>query len=121
MSSSTGTVRDRMVPDAVGDDSGRVARRWRMPWAQMIACLVILVGTAVFLYPYTASWFSQKEQSRVLGNVTGMVGAALMTMPTIGPSRLNVPTVTTMPLPAVRNSSRTEMCPLVTVPPRMRR
>ena len=67
MSSSTGTVRDRMVPDAVGDDSGRVARRWRMPWAQMIACLVILVGTAVFLYPYTASWFSQKEQSRVLG------------------------------------------------------
>ena len=66
MSSSTDTVQDRKAPDAAGD-SGQAARRWRMPWPQLIACLAILVGTAVFLYPHAASWFSQKEQSRVLG------------------------------------------------------
>lgn len=41
------------------------ARTWRFPWASAIACLVILAGTLVFLYPHVASWFSQKEQSRV--------------------------------------------------------
>nr|WP_245788015.1 class C sortase [Tessaracoccus bendigoensis] len=39
--------------------------RWRFPWVSAIAALVILAGTCVFLYPYAASWFSQKEQSRV--------------------------------------------------------
>ncbi|MFT3944237.1 MAG: class C sortase [Ancrocorticia sp.] len=67
MGSSTDTSGDCKVPDTVGPVSGPVARRWRMPWPQLIACLVILVGTAVFLYPHMASWFSQKEQSRVLG------------------------------------------------------
>ena len=43
----------------------RVRRRWRAPWLQVFACAVILVGTGVFLYPHVASWFSQKEQSRV--------------------------------------------------------
>lgn len=43
----------------------RVRRRWRAPWLQVIACAVILVGACVFLYPHAASWFSQKEQSRV--------------------------------------------------------
>ena len=50
-----------------GDPASAVARRWRMPWAPMIACLVILAGTGVFLYPHIASWFSQKEQSHVVG------------------------------------------------------
>lgn len=36
-----------------------------MPWMQAIACLVVLAGTCIFLYPEAASWFSQKEQSRV--------------------------------------------------------
>lgn len=40
--------------------------RWRVPWAQIVACLVILAGVGVFLYPHIASWFSQNEQSRVL-------------------------------------------------------
>lgn len=40
-------------------------QRWRTPWLQLIACLVILAGACVFLYPQVASWFSQKEQSRV--------------------------------------------------------
>lgn len=40
-------------------------KRWHLPLTQLIACLVILTGTGVFLYPQVASWFSQKEQSRV--------------------------------------------------------
>lgn len=43
----------------------RARRRWRLSWAQVIACLVILAGACVFLYPHVASWFSQLEQSRV--------------------------------------------------------
>lgn len=39
--------------------------RWRPPWLQLIACVVILAGACVFLYPQVASWFAQKEQSRV--------------------------------------------------------
>lgn len=41
-------------------------RRWRFPWAQSVACLVILAGVLVTLYPQIASWFSQREQSRVI-------------------------------------------------------
>lgn len=44
--------------------SHRARRRWRMPWPQVFACLVMLIGVCVFLYPQVASWFSQKEQSR---------------------------------------------------------
>lgn len=43
----------------------RRARRWRFPWMQALACLIILAGTATFLYPEAASWFAQREQSRV--------------------------------------------------------
>lgn len=43
----------------------RTRQRWRPPWPQIMASVVILVGTLVFLYPNIASWFSQKEQSRV--------------------------------------------------------
>lgn len=39
--------------------------RWRFPWLQAVACLIIIAGTCLFLYPQVASWFSQKEQSRV--------------------------------------------------------
>lgn len=43
----------------------RVQRRWSLPRTQVIACVVILIGACIFLYPHAASWFSQKEQSRV--------------------------------------------------------
>ncbi len=39
--------------------------KWKFPKLQAVACLVILIGVGVFLYPSVASWFSQKEQSRV--------------------------------------------------------
>lgn len=45
--------------------SASATKRWKMPWAQAFALLLIFAGTCVFLYPQVASWFSQKEQSRV--------------------------------------------------------
>ena len=39
--------------------------RWRIPWLETIAALVVIAGTLVFLYPHMSSWFSQKQQSRV--------------------------------------------------------
>lgn len=41
-------------------------RRWRVPWLQLIACLVMFGGIAIILYPQAASWFSQREQSRAI-------------------------------------------------------
>ncbi len=40
-------------------------RRWSPPWSQVLAGLVILLGLGIFLYPQAASWFSQRDQSRV--------------------------------------------------------
>jgi len=40
-------------------------RSWVFPTVPAVASLVILIGTLVFIYPQTASWFSQKEQSKV--------------------------------------------------------
>lgn len=37
----------------------------RIPWLRIFAALLIVVGMAIFLYPQTASWFNQKEQSKV--------------------------------------------------------
>lgn len=51
--------------DAAGEHAP-APRRWRMPWLQLTACLIILAGTCVFLYPHVASWFSQRDQSRVV-------------------------------------------------------
>lgn len=39
---------------------------WRISWNSVIASLIVLAGVAVFLYPHVASWFAQKEQSRVI-------------------------------------------------------
>ena len=61
-------VAERSDPTAPGpapDDVMQPGRRWRIPWMPFVACLVILAGVCVFLYPHVASWFSQKEQSRV--------------------------------------------------------
>ncbi|WP_449279282.1 class C sortase [Leucobacter sp. GX0328] len=42
------------------------AGTWRFPWLQAITGLVMLVGFCVFLYPSTAAWFSQLDQSRII-------------------------------------------------------
>lgn len=54
------------VPPPAGVVPASARRGWRFPWLQLVAALVVLVGTCVFLYPQTAAWFTQKEQSRVL-------------------------------------------------------
>ena len=40
-------------------------KRWRTPWVESIAALLVIAGTLVFSYPHIASWFSQQQQSRV--------------------------------------------------------
>lgn len=40
-------------------------RPWRLPWLETLAVFLILAGVMTFMYPRTASWFSQREQSRV--------------------------------------------------------
>lgn len=40
-----------------------------MPWLHAIACLVVLAGVSIFIYPEAASWLSQREQSRVTEQV----------------------------------------------------
>lgn len=55
-----------MVGRIVSEEGQRsIRRRWRFPTVQVSACIVILAGACIFLYPQVASWFSQKEQSRV--------------------------------------------------------
>lgn len=40
-------------------------RVWRLPWLETLAAFLIVAGVVTFMYPSTASWFSQREQSRV--------------------------------------------------------
>lgn len=40
-------------------------RSGKFPWLQILASLLIVAGMAIYLYPQTASWFNQREQSRV--------------------------------------------------------
>lgn len=41
-------------------------RRWRLQWTQLVAASTVVAGAAVMLYPQTAAWFSQRDQSRVV-------------------------------------------------------
>ena len=50
-------------------------RRWRFPWAAFITALVALIGLLLFLYPGTASWWSQYNQSKVIREVSSAVSA----------------------------------------------
>lgn len=47
---------------------GPGSRRWRVPGAQILIAVPILLGVLLFLYPSAASWLNQIEQSRVTGN-----------------------------------------------------
>ncbi|MGP5600377.1 class C sortase [Glutamicibacter arilaitensis] len=51
-------------------------KRWIFPWMESTAALLILAGVLVFMYPSTAAWFSQKEQSRVTGTAIESLGNA---------------------------------------------
>lgn len=43
----------------------RRRRRWKFRWLPFVASVIVLAGAALLLYPEVASWFSQREQSRV--------------------------------------------------------
>lgn len=45
--------------------TSKARRSWHMPWLETLAAFLILAGTMTVMYPSTASWFSQREQSRV--------------------------------------------------------
>ena len=47
-------------------DAPRKVRKWRLRGSAVIAAIIVVVGVGVVLYPQTASWFSQKEQARVI-------------------------------------------------------
>ena len=42
---------------------------WRMPWATAALALVGLVGVLVMLYPSTASWVAQYNQSKIIVDI----------------------------------------------------
>lgn len=42
--------------------------RWRMPWAVVVIGLIMVAGAMLILYPPTASWFAQYNQSRIVEN-----------------------------------------------------
>lgn len=49
---------------------GTAAKRWQMPWGTAAIGLVMLLGVLLILYPSTASWFSQYNQSRIIENTS---------------------------------------------------
>ncbi len=52
-------------------NSGRTTpQQWRMPWGTAAIGLVMLLGVLLLLYPSTASWFAQYNQSRVIENTS---------------------------------------------------
>lgn len=57
----------RKAPDAQRHESGSGARRrWRPSVWAVVAGVVVWLGMCVFLYPMTASWISQYNQSKII-------------------------------------------------------
>jgi len=51
------------------------AARWRMPWGIAGIGLVMLIGVLLILYPSTASWLAQYNQSRIIENTSARTDA----------------------------------------------
>ncbi|WP_413456205.1 class C sortase [Glutamicibacter sp. FR1] len=47
--------------------------RWRAPVSTLVIAAVFLAGTLMLLYPPTASWFSQYNQSRIIKEISSDV------------------------------------------------
>ena len=59
------TVQTPIAGKAPSTHPVRGPARWRPPGGQIIAALAVLLGAVILMYPHAASWFSQREQSRV--------------------------------------------------------
>ncbi|MDI9627352.1 MAG: class C sortase [Acidobacteriota bacterium] len=55
--------------------NGGQRRRWRIDWPALVAALVAVAGLLLFMYPRTASWWSQYEQSKMIDSYTAQVVA----------------------------------------------
>lgn len=51
--------------------------RWRLPKGALAIAALALAGVIVFLYPATAAWFSQYDQSKVVVDLEANVGSAV--------------------------------------------
>lgn len=61
----------------VDTDRTQSLRGWRVDWFALAAAVVALTGLLVFIYPSTAAWWSQYEQSMVIDNLSARVTANL--------------------------------------------
>lgn len=59
------------------DSAAEATPRWRLPKGALAIAALALVGVIVFLYPATAAWFSQYDQSKVVVDLEANVGAAV--------------------------------------------
>lgn len=55
----------------------RTAKGWRFPILAFVAGLAAWLGMVVAMYPTVASWFSQYDQSRLVGNYSSEVSEGL--------------------------------------------
>lgn len=57
-----------LLPDdtAPGQHQPTARSAWRMPWMSALSALLVLAGVCLFLYPHIASWYSLREQLRVI-------------------------------------------------------
>lgn len=55
------------------------ASRWRLPLGALAIALLALIGAVVFLYPATASWLSQYDQSKVVDSLDAGSGTTVAT------------------------------------------
>lgn len=51
----------------------RAGRTWHMPWGTFWVAALALTGVLLLLYPTTASWFAQAEQSRLIDETNNRV------------------------------------------------
>ncbi|GAA1410735.1 hypothetical protein AUR04nite_13120 [Glutamicibacter uratoxydans] len=61
----------------LGEDRQRRKRprdgKWKMPWSTFVIALIFLIGALTVSYPTVASWFSQYNQSKIIGSMSSEV------------------------------------------------
>lgn len=74
-----GDLRHRMQGASTAEGPAQRPRKWRLKPAAALVSVIALAGACIFLYPATAAWFTQLEQSNVVASLqstTVSAGAA---------------------------------------------